>query len=326
MKPTTVLDVNNLVKSFAVKPSEASKERSITVVNDMSFTLKEGEALGVLGPNGAGKTTLIKMLLSVLKPTSGSITYFGKNFFTDRSEILEQVSFASCYVRLPARLTVRTNLDIYAQLYGLSKSERAHRIEKYLKFFGMWKFADKETGVLSAGQMTRVMLAKAFMSNPKIILLDEPTASLDPDSALEARTFIKEEQKEHGIALLLTSHSMDEVAQICDRVLVIKNGQIIANDTPRNLAFSVSRTRLTLITDNPEALTAYLQLNDIPHLRTEATVTIDVEEQGIAQLLTGLAVQGISYAHISIQSPNLNDYFLSIARESGNKRTKEMKS
>ena len=169
-------------------------------------------------------------------------------------QILEKVSFASCYVRLPARLTVRTNLDIYAQLYGISKTERVHRIEKYLKFFGMWNIADKETGVLSAGQMTRVMLAKAFMTNPKIILLDEPTASLDPDSALEARTFIKEEQKAHGIALLLTSHSMEEVAQICDRVLVIKNGQIIANDTPRNLAYSASRTKVTLTSDYPETL------------------------------------------------------------------------
>ncbi len=321
MKHTIVLNVQDLVKTFTVKPSGSSRERSITVVNSMSFVLNEGEALGVLGPNGAGKTTLIKMLLSVLTPTSGSITYFGENFFTHRSTILEKVSFASSYVRLPARLTVRTNLDIYAQLYGIPKNERAHRIEKYLKFFGMWNIADKETGVLSAGQMTRVMLAKAFMSNPQIILLDEPTASLDPDGALEARTFIKEEQKEHNIALLLTSHSMDEVAQICDRVLVIKNGQIIANDTPRNLALSVSRTQVTLISDNPEALTAYLKMNDIHHVRAEGIVTIDVDEQGIAGLLTGLAVQGIAYSQISIHSPNLNDYFLSIARESGSTRS-----
>lgn len=311
-----VLEVHNLVKKFFVKPSLSSEERSITVVHDMSFNLLEGESLGVLGPNGAGKTTLIKMLLSVLSPTAGTITYFGKNFFTHRSSILEKVSFASSYVRLPARLTVRTNLDIYAQLYGVPGKERAHRIEKCLKFFGMWNLADKETGILSAGQMTRVMLAKAFVSFPKIVLLDEPTASLDPDSALEARTFIKEQQKEHGIALLLTSHSMEEVTQICDRVLVMKNGTIIANNTPQNLASSVAATRINFITEEPIKLVSYAHHKGLTSYQTETVVIVEVDEQSIAQLLAGLAGEGISYSHISIHSPNLNDYFLSIAKES----------
>ena len=316
MKRPSILEVHNLVKQFPVKRSITSQDKFITIVNGMSFNLIEGEALGVLGPNGAGKTTLIKMLLSVLTPTSGTITYFGKNFFTHRSAILERVSFASSYVKLPARLTVRTNLDIYAQLYGIPSQERAQRIEKYLKFFGMWNLADRETGVLSSGQMTRVMLAKAFMSHPKIILLDEPTASLDPDSALEARTFIKEQQREHGIALLLTSHTMEEVTQICDRVLVIKQGNIIANDTPRNLAFSVARTRVIFTTEHPSALATYAQMQGLIFHISEKSIIVEIDEQGIAGLLAGLAVQGITYTQIAIHSPNLNDYFLSIAKES----------
>jgi ABC-2 type transport system ATP-binding protein len=316
MNRSLVLDVKNLVKRFPIKSSSISHERFITVVNDISFKLFEGEALGVLGPNGAGKTTLIKMLLSLLTPTSGAITYFGKNFFTHRSEILERVSFASSYIKLPARLTVRTNLDIYAQLYGISSQERAHRIEKYLKFFGIWNLADKETGILSSGQMTRVMLAKAFMSQPKVVLLDEPTASLDPESALEARAFIKEQQKEHGIGLLLTSHSMEEVTQICDRVLVIKQGNIIANDTPHNLAFSVARTRVILMTENPTKMVDYAQSQGLSYKRADSTIIIEIDEQAIPRLLEGLTSQGITYTSIAIHSPDLNDYFLSIAKES----------
>jgi ABC-2 type transport system ATP-binding protein len=311
MNTSTVLEVSHLVKTFPLKTGE----RSITVINNMSFNLFKGESLGVLGPNGAGKTTLIKMLLSVLTPTSGTIEYFGKNFFTERSSILEKVSFASSYVQLPARLTVRTNLDIYAQLYGVPYRKRAHRIEQCLKFFGIWNLADKETGILSAGQMTRVMLAKAFVSYPKIVLLDEPTASLDPDSALEARTFIKEQQKEYDIALLLTSHSMEEVTQICDRVLVIKQGTIIANDTPHNLAFSAAPTRVLFTTKESLRMCTFFEQRGLRFQHTETAVVVEVDEQGIAPLLAHITHEGITYSHISIDSPNLNDYFLSIAKE-----------
>ncbi len=316
MNQRSVLTVSGLVKKYPIKRHKDSNERYFTAVDAVSFTLQEGEVLGVLGPNGAGKTTLIQMLLSVLTPTSGTIEYFGKNFYAHRSELLEQISFASSYARLPAQLSVRTNLDIYAQLYGVSRKERVHRIEKYLKFFGMWNFADKETGVLSAGQMTRVMLAKAFISHPKIVLLDEPTASLDPDIAHDVRSFIEEQQKEHGISLLITSHNMEEVSQICNRVLVLKNGAIIANDTPQNLALSVSRARVHLVTDNPEGLMAYLQGQGITHSKEDSTVTIELDEQAIATLLTGLAVQGITYSQITIDTPSLHDYFMSIAGES----------
>ena len=168
-------------------------------------------------------------------------------------------------MKLPAQLKVSENLHIYAQLYGLNKKERAYRIEKYLKIFGMWSIADKETGFLSAGQMTRVMLAKAFISNPKIILLDEPTASLDPDIAHDVRHFILEQQKETGLSILVTSHNMDEVTQICDRVLVLKKGEIIANNTPENLALSVSRARVVLTTSTLEQFITFAISNTQVH-------------------------------------------------------------
>ena len=312
---SSVLKVENLVKKFPVKKIHSNSENSFTALNGISFNLNEGEILGILGPNGAGKTTTIQILLSVLTPTSGSIIYFGKDFYSHRSEVLEHVSFASSYVKLPPQLKVSENLDIYAQLYGLSSSQRAAAIEKYLKIFGMWNIAHKETGVLSAGQMTRVMLAKAFISNPKIILLDEPTASLDPDIAHDVRAYILEQQKAHNLSILVTSHNMDEVTQICDRVLVLKKGEIIANDTPENLALSVSRTRITLTSQQLDSLTQFAHSHDLKHTRNMHSISIEVDEQDIAALLMSLAGAGIGYSQISIDKPTLEDYFLSIARE-----------
>ncbi len=308
-----VLQVKHLIKRFPIKKT-ATGHSHFTALNKISFTLHAGEILGILGPNGAGKTTIIQILLSVLKPTSGSIDYFGKNFFTHRSDILQHVSFASSYVRLPSQLTVKENLDIYAQLYGIPASERSHKIEKFLKLFGMWSVAQKETGALSAGQMTRVILAKAFISSPRIVLLDEPTASLDPDIAHDVRNFIVEQQKEQGVSVLVTSHNMDEVTQICNRVLVLREGVIIADDTPQNLALSVSRARVHIFPDHLDALIGFLQKNKLKYIDENNTISIDIDEHEIAQLLIQLAQHQITYSQISIDKPTLEDYFLSIAR------------
>ena len=309
-----LLRVTHLTKQFPLsKPSQG--ESSFTALKGISFVVETGEVVGILGPNGAGKTTTIQMLLSVLTPTGGTIEYFGKNFAKHREEILEKVSFASSYVRLPGQLKVRENLDIYAQLYGVPSHERAHKIERFLKFFGMWNLVDKETGVLSAGQMTRVMLAKAFISSPRIILLDEPTASLDPDIAHEVRAFILEQQKEDGVSLLVTSHNMDEVTQICNRVLVLKNGEIIANDTPKNLALSVSHARITLSAGTLDGLISFAQKHSLAFTTERNSISFAVEEHEIAEFLIKLAQEGIRYQQISIDKPSLEDYFISIARD-----------
>ena len=305
----SVLQVKNLKKIFG----------NFTAVNDISFTLNRGEILGLLGPNGAGKTTTIQMLLSIMTPSSGSIYYFGKSLKTHRSEILEKVAFASTYVRLPSHLTIEENLNIYAQLYGISKKERESRIKYFLTFFDLWDVRSRESGVLSAGQITRVMLAKAFISKPTVVLLDEPTASLDPDIAQQVRKFILEQQQEHGTSILLTSHNMDEVTEVCDRVLVLQKGTIIANNTPEQLAASVKNSHIhLLVTKNQDDLEKYLVENGYLYAKMGQTFDIEINEHKIGQFLHEIAKREVWYEQISIEKPSLEDYFLQVAQASRN--------
>ena len=200
--------------------------------------------MGLLGPNGSGKTTTIQMLLGTLSPTSGSIEYFGKDFFTARTSTLQHVSFASTYASLPFVLTVEENLSCFGRLYGIKNAmERAGPL---LQRFGIYEKRKEKVASLSAGQVTRLMLVKAFFTSPKIVLLDEPTASLDPDVSRDECTFLLDERKRGGISILFTSHKMQEVAELCDRVIVLKEGKIIADDLPKNLAKSIQLHKLCL--------------------------------------------------------------------------------
>lgn len=272
--------------------------------------------MGLLGPNGAGKSTTISMLLGSLTPTSGSISYFGQDFSTHRADILQHVTFASTYIKLPWRLSVAENLQVYGYLYGLSRQQFLKRMEKFLKFFGVWSERHKTMNELSAGQITRVMLAKAFIPHPKIILLDEPTASLDPDIAHEVREFVKIQQKEYGSSILYTSHNMDEVADVCDRVLFLKQGKIIAADTPDNLARSVSHARMVLtVKDGMKRIERFSTEAGIPVSVAGREVSITIDEQRVAGFLARLAEAGISYSQITIDKPTLEDYFLQMSRE-----------
>lgn len=312
-----VLQVDGLTKVFPEKRNiwGAVTRQGCTAVSDVSFSIHEGEILGLLGPNGSGKTTIIHMLLSTLTPTSGSISYFGKNLLTDRSAILQHVGFASTYVKLPPRLTIIDNLDVYGRLYGLSHARRIEKIEHYLRFFGMWHLRTKEVGVLSAGEATRVMLAKAFLADPKIVLLDEPTASLDPDVAYDIRRFVLQQQKEYGVSFLITSHNMHEVSQVCERVMFLKKGTIIAHNTPEFLARSIARARIQLqLGDDRERVIAYARELELAYTVHEHTITIELEEHAIAEFLTVLARMGIGYSHIAIQKPTLEDYFVHLIK------------
>lgn len=313
------LKVSNLSKRFEQATFFWQERKApFTAVNGISFELQAGEILGLLGPNGAGKTTTIQMLLGTMIPSSGTIAYFGKDLSQYRSDVLGSVAFASTYVRLPGRLTVYENLEFYAKIYGLSAAERAERIERYLKQFQLWHLKDRTAGALSAGEMTRALLAKAFLSHPKVVLLDEPTASLDPDIAHEVRSFIVQQQKERNLSILFTSHNMDEVAQICDRVLVLKQGSIIAADTPTALAASLSRARVQLVSEDLPGLSAYAQMQGLAHQLEGGSITVQIDEQQIAAFLTQLTKQNLTYTQISIEKPSLEDYFLSIAyREKG---------
>ncbi|MDR3646150.1 MAG: ABC transporter ATP-binding protein [Candidatus Babeliales bacterium] len=307
----SVLNVNNLSKTFPTKYG------SFTAIDGISFNLKPGEILGLLGPNGAGKTTTIQILLSTLTATSGTINLLGKDFFKARSECLQHVGFASAYVNLPEHLTVNQNLDVHGRLFGLAGQLLKDKIEKFLKAFDAWNFRNKYVRELSAGQKSRVMLAKAFMTNPKIILLDEPTAALDPEIANEVRKFILKEKQEQNLSILFTSHNMEEVTQICDRVLVMKNGKIIANDTPDNLVNTIKLSHLYFMMDELNLRKAIYFANslELKNKVQDKWLDIKIEESKIAEFLMNLTHNGISFSQIYITRPTLEDYFLKISHD-----------
>lgn len=312
-----VLRVDRLEKIFTTRSWLTRKiKKEFVAVNKISFDIKKGEILGLLGPNGAGKTTTIQMLLGTLTPSGGAILYFGKDFATHRSEILQHVGFASAYSKLPGKLTVYENLDVFGRLYGLSHGERQQRIARLLEIFNIADLRNKLARNLSAGQTTRAILAKAFLPNPEIVLLDEPTASLDPDIAHDIRQFILQQQRERNISIVFTSHNMDEVAEVCDRVVVMKNGTIVATDTPARLAASISVTRVELIiSEGLEACLAYLQSQLLIHTQEKNSIIVEIDEHKVSELLASLANVGVHYSQISINKPTLEDYFIRLAKQ-----------
>ena len=220
---SAIIEVQNLVKEFG----------SVRAVEGLSFSVEEGTITGLLGPNGAGKTTTIQMLLDLITPTSGTIRIFGKEYASDREAILQKLNFSSPYVSLPGNLTVYENLLTFGRLYGV-RDLRA-KIEELVDFFEIREFLKKITYNLSTGQLTRLNLTKALLNDPKLLLLDEPTASLDPDIADRTRQLLKRIQKDRGVTILYTSHNMEEVEEICDRVIFIQHGRVKDEGTPADL-------------------------------------------------------------------------------------------
>lgn len=218
-----VLQVTNLQKRFG----------DFTAVDGISFSMKPGEILGLLGPNGAGKTTTIQMLLGLITPTTGSIHMFGLDLATHRETILERVNFSSTYISMPQSLTVEENLWVVARLYGLA--DIARRVGEIIKKLEMEELRCKVTRKLSSGQMTRLTLAKAFLTEPKILFLDEPTASLDPDIAEKIRALLKEERRSSGLSILYTSHNMREMEEMSDRIIFLQRGKIVAEGTAQEI-------------------------------------------------------------------------------------------
>ncbi len=202
-------------------------------VDDLSFTLARGKILGLLGGNGAGKTTTISMLLGLLVPTSGRITVLGHDMATHRFAALARMNFSSPYISLPARLTVRENLEVYGHLYNVPKLKA--RIGQLAEQFKLTALLSRPAGELSAGQKTRVALAKSFLNQPELLLLDEPTASLDPDTGDYVRTALEDYRRETGAAILLASHNMAEVERLCDEVIMMKQGRVADKGTPAEL-------------------------------------------------------------------------------------------
>ncbi len=218
-----VLEVQDLTKRF----------RTTLAVDGVSFSVRAGETVGILGPNGAGKTTTIHMILGLTTPTAGSVRILGRDPHADRGA-LQNVGFSATYVSFPQTLTVRENLKVYALLYEVPDARG--RIDHLLERLGVSHLADKPTRALSSGQATMVHLAKSLLHSPRLLLLDEPTASLDPDAADRARRQIREIAREEGITQLITSHNMREVERLCDRILFLSAGRLIAQGTSAELS------------------------------------------------------------------------------------------
>lgn len=301
---SSVLDVSHLTKQYP---------GGYTAVNDVSFSVKEGEIVGLLGPNGAGKTTTIQMLLGLTTPTSGEIKYFEKNFNTHREEILGKINFASAYAHMQGRISVKDNLTIFAGLYEVNEPKK--RIEELLELLGVGDLANKLFWHLSSGQKTRVVLAKALLNKPRLILMDEPTASLDPEIAYKVVELTKMLQKKEGVAMLYTSHNMQEVEELCDRVVIMDHGKIVAEDTPLGLTKKIGQATLSITFEgNEKDVEVYLQKRDLAYeIPRKQVISLSTSERDIPKILFEIQKKGIEIIEIDIQKPDLEDVFLSIA-------------
>ncbi len=232
MQTEKILEVENLRKEY----------KNVVAVDGVSFVVHAGEIVGLLGPNGAGKTTTIDMLLGIVEPSGGRIRVFGKDFVAHRAEILAKVNFAAVYAHLPGNTTVRQNLFIFGLLYGVPRLKE--RIATLLKEYDLERFSRVRTGFLSSGEQSRVHMAKAMLNSPRLLLLDEPTASIDPSDSQIIRDKIKRYAVETKAAVLWTSHDMYEIEDVCDRVLFISHGGILLEGDPRELPAQYGKKNL----------------------------------------------------------------------------------
>jgi len=229
---SAAIEVAHLVKLY----------KTTRAVDDVTFRIARGSITGLLGGNGAGKTTTLSILLGLLLPTSGSVRIFNEDVLRHRYRVLPRMNFSSPYVDLPHRLTVRQNLLFYGRLYGVKNLRR--RIEEIAEHMQIGPFLDRQSGKLSAGQKTRVALAKALINSPEVLLLDEPTASLDPDTADWVRGYLKDYQHETHATIMLASHNMAEVERLCSEVLMMRAGRIVDRGSPDALIERYGRTNL----------------------------------------------------------------------------------
>jgi ABC-2 type transport system ATP-binding protein len=232
MPLSAAITVERLVKIY----------RKVPAVDGISFAIAPGSITGLLGGNGAGKTTTIAMIMGLITPTSGRVTVLGAQMPDQRYRVLQRMNFESPYVEMPMRLTIRQNLTVFGMLYGVR--DLPERIEELADAFDLAALLDRPTGKLSAGQKTRVSLAKSLINSPELLLLDEPTASLDPDTADWVRGRLERYCRERRATVLLASHNMNEVERLCQRVIIMKEGRIEDDDTPARLLSRYGRRTL----------------------------------------------------------------------------------
>jgi ABC-2 type transport system ATP-binding protein len=231
------------MNGLAIEITNLNKQyRNTLAVKNINFKISKGSILGLLGPNGCGKSTTIGMMLGLIKPTSGTVIINGQNIENNRTKLLEKMNFISPYVELPKKLTVEENLKVYGRLYGVKNLK--DKIYNLMKKLNLTEFMTRKTGELSSGQKNRVSLAKALINDPEILLLDEPTASLDPDVGDYIREIIEDFAANKGTTILLASHNMNEVERLCNEVMMMKNGEIIDKGKSNDLVEKHGRKNL----------------------------------------------------------------------------------
>lgn len=302
--PDTVLKVEHLVKNYG----------DFKAVDGISFEIDKGKIVGFLGPNGAGKTTTIQMLLGITSSTSGKISYFGKDFHKHRQDCLQRINFTSAFNTLQGRITVMENLLVFSGLYEIKNPKK--KIMELVEYFEATNLLNQIYWELSSGQKTRINIIKSLLNDPELILMDEPTASLDPDIADKTLSLIESMKKENNITLLYTSHNMDEITRICDEVIFLDHGKIVAHDTPLGLTKNITTAQLRITFDKDKPLLEkFMQEEKLEHTFHENhSVTIDTEETLIPKIIFGMSNAGIWITNIEVKKPSLEDVFLQIAR------------
>jgi ABC-2 type transport system ATP-binding protein len=299
-----VLEVKNLVKNYG----------SYTAVNNISFNVQRGKIIGLLGPNGAGKTTTIQVLLGVTLHNGGEIKYFGKDFTKNRQHSLQRINFTSSFNTLQGRISVFENLLVFAHLYQVQNPRK--KISEFAQYFEITDLLNKTYWNLSAGQKTRVNLIKSLLNNPELILMDEPTASLDPDIADKTLQLIEKLNKEDNVSILYTSHDMEEVTRICDEVIFLDHGKIVAKDTPLGLTKMITHSNIILSFDaDRKIVESFLKEKGYEFtFPRKFTVKITVEEKLIPKVIFGLGEKDIWITDIEVNKPTLENVFLEITR------------
>ena len=228
----TAIEVNNLNKRF----------NKTLAVKNINFKISKGKTIGLLGPNGCGKSTTIGMILGLIKPTSGSVFINGKNIENNRKNLLEKMNFISPYIELPKKLTIEENLNVYGRLYGVKNLK--NKVKELMEMLNLIEFKKRKTGELSSGQKNRVSLAKSLINKPKLLFLDEPTASLDPDVGDFVREYLEKYKKNNELTILLASHNMKEVERLCSNIIMMKQGKIVDKGTCEELIIKHGRENL----------------------------------------------------------------------------------
>jgi ABC-2 type transport system ATP-binding protein len=302
-----VLEVNSLVKNYGPPAG------GFTAVGGVSFVLRPGEALGLLGPNGAGKTTTIQMLLGLTEPTMGKISYFGRDFRTNREWCMSRINFVSAYNQLQTRNTVRQNLHVFAISYNVANWQA--KIDEYSNLMGITDKLDTQYWKLSSGERARANFVKALINEPDIILMDEPTASLDPEIVATVIATINDIRKK-GVAILFTSHNMQEVSRVCDRVMFMDHGKIVASDTPLGLSKKIGTAILRLVFEGKKSVVEdYAKEKKYTYsFPYPSTVELRLGEEDVPKVLFDLSKLGMWITDIEVDKPTLEDVFLKIAK------------